>query len=68
MKKEIAAQLVAQYLAFGEIFNRITELSLEIDDANEAKAVRRFNVNAFISLDELARMIGSQFPDLAPKD
>ena len=68
MRREIAAELVAQYLAFREIFNRITELSLQIDDATEAKAVRHLNANAFDSFDEIVRIVGRKFPDLVPED
>jgi len=41
MERSTAQGLVAEYLKYGEILHRITELSYEIDDVETQNGVRR---------------------------
>jgi hypothetical protein len=67
MNREIAEQLMSEFLALGGPINRATELAGKIDDVDERKAVRRaigeIAVNVYSNL---IRPIVHQYPDLDP--
>jgi hypothetical protein len=67
MKESTAKGLIAEYLNCGRLFNRITELSDEIEDIETRGAVRRAAADAQGHLYEgLVHPIVKQYPSLAP--
>ncbi len=69
MEKSTAQQLIAEYLKYGEILHRITELSYEIDDVETQNGVRRAASDAQCYLYEgLVRPVVNEYPGLAPRD
>jgi hypothetical protein len=69
MEKCTAQGLVAEYLKYGEMLHRITELSYEIDDVETQNGVRRAASDAQCYLYEgLVQPVAKQYPDLVPHD
>ncbi len=69
MKREVAEKLMEQYFEFGKVFNSLTELSDQVEDAEVGKTIRRANAEAFFSLhDVIIGAIRGEYPDLIPKD
>lgn len=69
MNKRIAEQLVAEYIAYGSILNRITEVSYAIEDPTARSAIRRAAFDAACALYEGIRdALGDEFKDLLPDD
>ncbi len=67
MKVSTAKELIAEYLKYGEIFNRITELSDEIEDIETRSGVRRAAADAQAYLYEgIVHLVVKQYPNLAP--
>jgi hypothetical protein len=67
MNEEIAKALIAEYLKWGECFNRLTELSDALT-TEEAKSLRRAVAEAEFSLyDGLVKIVAREFPDLEPR-
>jgi len=67
MHRELAEQLIGEYLRFGDIFNRITELSDGIDDKPLRSLVRGAAAEAQFDLYEIVRAVGKCHPDLVPE-
>ncbi len=67
MKKDTAQLIISQYEIYGEIFNRITEISHDIDDVEARKRVRRAAADAQAALYEgLVQPVVKLYPDLDP--
>ena len=66
MNEESAKALIAEYLKWGECFNRLTELSDELT-AEEARSLRRGIAEAeFKIYDGVVPLVAKDFPDLDP--
>jgi hypothetical protein len=66
MNKQTAKALVDEYLKWGECFNRITELTFDLDE-EAARAIRRAVADAEIKLYEgLVQPVVKQYPELEP--
>ena len=66
MNEETAKALIAEYLKWGECFNRITELSDDLEDGVR-QAVRSAVAEAEFTLyDGLVRVVVKQYPELEP--
>ncbi|MDH4982828.1 hypothetical protein [Hyphomicrobium sp. D-2] len=66
MNEETAKALIAEYLKWGECFNRLTELSNELPEM-QAKALRGVTAEAEFALyDGLVKMVTREFPELEP--
>lgn len=67
MNRALAEQLMSELLALGGLINRATELTEQINDLDERKAMRRaigeIAVNVYSNL---IRPIVHQYPDLDP--
>ncbi len=69
MEKSTAQELIAEYLKYGKILNRITELSYKIDDVETQNSIRRAASDAQCYLYEgLVQPIVKRYPGLAPQD
>jgi len=69
MERSTAQGLVAEYLKYGEILHRITELSYEIDDVETQNGVRRAASDAQCYLYEgLVHPVVKEYPGRAPHD
>ena len=69
MEKSTAQELVAEYLKYGKILNRITELSYEIEDFETQNSIRRAASDAQCYLYQgLVEPVVKQYPCLAPHD
>jgi hypothetical protein len=69
MKEATARDLIAAYLGWGEIFNRITKLSGKVDDVEVRRAIRSGAAEAQLQLyDGLVRPVLAQYPALVPHE
>ena len=66
MNRDVAKQLVDEYLRFGEIFSRVTEISDGIADKPQRSIVRGSVAEAQFHFYEIIREIGKEYPDLVP--
>jgi len=69
MERSTAQELIAEYLKYGRILDRITELSYEIDDVETQNSVRRAASDAQCYLYQgLVEPVVKQYPCLAPHE
>lgn len=67
MDKKIAEELVTTIRMFEEPLNILTELTMKIEDAEEAKDLRRYigEIMALLTID-LLHSIVTEYPELDP--
>ena len=65
MDREAAEALIAEYLCFGDIFNRVVEISDCIPD-KQRSIVRGSVAEAQFHFYEIVRAVGKEYPDLVP--
>jgi hypothetical protein len=66
MDRAIAEKMVELLLRFDEPFNAATELTDQMTDEAEARAIRRGLAGILVRIDDVIRPIVRQFPDLDP--
>ena len=65
MEKPLASEFAAKYREFAAWFNAMTELTDRIDDAVQAKEIRRKLADMLFSLDDALYLpLKQQHPDL----
>jgi hypothetical protein len=68
MDRQIAVQLIEEYLKFGQIMNRLTELSENIDP-EDRKRIRYADSEACFALyDGIVKTVLRYYPELDPPD
>jgi hypothetical protein len=66
MDRVVAEKLIETLRRFDEPFNVATELTKQMTDESEAKAVRRGLAEILFRIDDVIRLVVRQFPDLDP--
>lgn len=64
--REAAKDLIAEYLRFGDVFNRVVEISDRIPDKTQRSIVRGSVAEAQFHFYEIVRAVGKEYPDLIP--
>lgn len=68
MDREVAEQLIHEYLRFGDIMKRLTELSENLDK-EDRKKIRYADADACFALyDGVVKTVMQYYPDLEPLD
>ncbi len=66
MDRVVAEKLIETLRRFDEPFNVATELTDQMTDESEARAVRRGLAEILTRIDDVIRPVVRQFPDLDP--
>lgn len=68
MERKVAERLVAEYLNFGDVFNRISEISYQIADSDSRRSIRGAAAEAQFQMYEIVRTVVKEYPNLAPHE
>lgn len=66
MDKEIGEKIVARLMALSEEANKLTGITIDMGQVEEARELRRSLANILVEIDEMLRQVVRQHPDLNP--
>lgn len=68
MDRDVAEKLINEYLRYGEIMRRLTELSAALSPEDRRKIINADSEACFALYDGVVKTVTKYYPDLEPPD